>query len=102
MNRKTSRLDHSFWLASPQLHGVLVVLLNQAFGIAGINGDRHQIEQSAITLLRLADRLFCPLSLGKVDNRGLIKHHAVSHRRSHAGTGQMGEDDLKKERSLLL
>ena len=52
------------WLASPQFCSVAVEVPNHARGINGIDGHGHQIEQGAITLLRLADRFFRLLPFG--------------------------------------
>src|SRR5204862_6230383 len=46
------RVPH-FWLTSPQFGGVAVEVPNRARGINAIDGHGTQVEQGAITLLRL-------------------------------------------------
>ena len=46
------RVSH-FWLTSPQFGGVAVEVPNHARGINAIDGHGTQVEQGAITLLRI-------------------------------------------------
>jgi hypothetical protein len=82
------------WLASPQFGGLAIVLLNHTRGINRIDGHGTQIEQGAITLLRLADRFFRSFPFGEIENRRLIKQRSVPHRGSHRRTGKVRDNDV--------